>query len=193
MREADVFVLLDDADFSKNSYTNRVRVQGDRWLSVPVKARLGTPINEVRLADPGFPEKHWGILRSIYGRRQTIDDFVTTEQSAVASSDLLVDANLAILGFLRERLGIHTRLVRSSDLNVQGVSTQRLVSIVSELNGDVYLSGLGGRSYQNESLFRDAGICVDYSRFDATEVGPDATYSALHALLTGPDLEGIWR
>ena len=39
---SDVFVFLDDVQFSKNSYTNRVQVFGKdekmRWLTVPVSA-----------------------------------------------------------------------------------------------------------------------------------------------------------
>ncbi len=187
MRAADVFVLLDDADFSKSSYTNRVKVQEDRWLSVPVRAGMSTPINEVRTADPDLADRHWGILRASYGKVPLIDDFVAVERGALASSDLLVDLNLAVLGFLRANLGIDTPLVRSSDLSANGRSTERLVSIVSEVSGDIYLSGLGGRNYQDESLFRGAGISVEYSQYVPTEIGASAGYSALHALLVSPE------
>ena len=48
---SDVFVFLDDVQFSKNSYTNRVQVFGKdekmRWLTVPVSAHSGQSINEI--------------------------------------------------------------------------------------------------------------------------------------------------
>lgn len=195
MRRADVFVLLDDAEFSKNSYTNRVRIQADRWLTVPVRAHLGTPISEVKTAEPDLAERHRGILRATYGRLSSIDDFVSIEREALAASDLLVDLNLAVLGYLRAHLGIGTELVRSSDLDANGTSTQRLVSIVTQLKGDTYLSGTGGGNYQDESMFRDAGIGVEYSRFEPKGRGTGASYSALHALLTRRDedwVAGSW-
>ncbi len=53
---SDLFVLLDDVQFSKNSWTNRVRIktpQGAQWLSVPVltTGRFGQPITEVEIND----------------------------------------------------------------------------------------------------------------------------------------------
>ena len=195
MRQADVFVLLDDVDFSKNGYTNRVRIEADRWLTVPVTSGLGTPISQVRTVDPDLADRHWGTLRAAYGRLSLIDDFVSIEREALASSDLLVELNLAILAFLRAKLGIATKLVRSSDLSVHGRSTERLVAIVTQLDGDTYLSGSGGRSYLDESVFRDAGIGVEYSLFESTPYGAGASYSCLHALLTGSDHDfeaGSW-
>ena len=50
---ADVFIFLDDVQFSKNSYINRVRIlhaQRSHWLTIPVSVTLGDPINRVRPA-----------------------------------------------------------------------------------------------------------------------------------------------
>ena len=47
---ADVFVVLDDVQFSKGDFQNRNRVKGREgalWLTVPVAHRFGQKINEV--------------------------------------------------------------------------------------------------------------------------------------------------
>src|SRR3989442_2778643 len=47
---ADRFIFLDTVQYEKNGWQNRNRVKtpdGPRWLTVPVHARLGTPIPEV--------------------------------------------------------------------------------------------------------------------------------------------------
>src|SRR2546430_15000555 len=47
---ADVFVFLDIVQYEKNGWQNRNRIKtaaGPRWLTVPVHARLGTPIAAV--------------------------------------------------------------------------------------------------------------------------------------------------
>lgn len=183
MARADVFVLLDDAEFSKNSYTNRVRIEGDRWLSVPVSAPLHTQIQDVAIADTRFPQRHWGVLRSSYGRHSLIDEFVEIERQALTDSERLVDVNLAVLEFLRSRIGVDTPLVRSSEMGLRNRSTQRLVSIVTALGGDVYLSGEGAKGYQDDRLFQQAGIQVEYysPRPSAPEEG--FSFSALHRLL----------
>ena len=49
---ADRFIFLDTVQYEKNGWQNRNRVKtpdGPRWLTVPVHARLGTPIREVTI------------------------------------------------------------------------------------------------------------------------------------------------
>src|SRR3546814_3690829 len=67
---ADVFVFLDDVQFSKNGYTNRVRILGDgaaRWLTIPAAVHLGDPIGAVRPARPDWcrSEEHTSELQSL--------------------------------------------------------------------------------------------------------------------------------
>ena len=49
MRLADVFVHLDDAQYSKGGFLNRVQVktqQGSSWITVPLEeSKLGNNIN----------------------------------------------------------------------------------------------------------------------------------------------------
>ena len=57
---ADEFVFLDDAQFVKNGIVNRNRIwtlQGIKWLSIPVKNRLGQAINETKFSDPALEEE----------------------------------------------------------------------------------------------------------------------------------------
>ena len=46
----DIFVILDDVEFSKDSFINRNKIrtsEGWMWLTIPVKMKLGEKINEV--------------------------------------------------------------------------------------------------------------------------------------------------
>ena len=56
---ADVLVLLDDAQFTKNYFHNRNRVRtkaGPSWITVPVeKMALATQLNETRIAEAHDP------------------------------------------------------------------------------------------------------------------------------------------
>ncbi|SVE18770.1 uncharacterized protein METZ01_LOCUS471624, partial [marine metagenome] len=62
MRLADVFVYLDDAQFSKGGFFNRVQVkteQGTPWLTVPLaENKLGQALNQSRLATHDWHRKH---------------------------------------------------------------------------------------------------------------------------------------
>src|SRR2546428_11865995 len=49
---ADVFVFLDTVQYEKNGWQNRNRIKtatGPQWLTVPVRARLGTSIADVTI------------------------------------------------------------------------------------------------------------------------------------------------
>src|SRR5262249_37520289 len=65
---ADLFVLLDAGQYEKNGWQTRNRIKtpdGARWLTVPVRARLGMRIADVAVdRDQPWPLRH---LRSIEG------------------------------------------------------------------------------------------------------------------------------
>jgi hypothetical protein len=47
---ADMFVLLDNVQFKKNEWQNRIKTaQGRRWLTVPVEYRHPQSINEAEI------------------------------------------------------------------------------------------------------------------------------------------------
>src|ERR1051325_6353530 len=75
---ADLFVLLDDVQFSRGDFQNRNRVKGQggaQWLTVPVAPKFPQAINEVEIAGDGWRAKHWKTLRSCYARAPHFDEF----------------------------------------------------------------------------------------------------------------------
>lgn len=158
MVRCDIFVLLDHVSFSRSSYTHRVRIAGDRWLTVPVTHRFGQAINEVCVANTEFVSSHEGILKSAYQRNPAVADYIDVIREIDRRK--LVRVNWAGIEFVRSRLDIHTPVVWSSELAVSGAATQGLLSIMQALGGDVYLSGSGGEQYQDVAAFRDAGVEV---------------------------------
>src|ERR1043165_5716491 len=74
MARSDAFVFLDDVQYSKNSYINRVQIKGKEWLTVPVSHHLGDPINRVQCADPRWRAKHLDKLRATYAKTAHFDE-----------------------------------------------------------------------------------------------------------------------
>ena len=77
----------------------------------------------------------------------------------------LVDLNVALIRAVADRLGITTRLVLASELDVTGSSTRLMVSLTRAVGGDVYLSGPTGREYLEPELFDAAGLELRYHEF----------------------------
>lgn len=175
MAQADRFVLLDDAQFSRNNIINRVRILGPgapRWLTVAVGGHLGDAIDAVRPADPAWAGRALSLLRNTYGRAAHFREAWPTLEAWFAEAPATDLA--AINAHLIERLALHldiaTPLLRARELRIEGRSDDRLVAIVAALApGGTYLSGRGGASYQDPAKFAAAGLGLAYYAFAAPE------------------------
>lgn len=176
MARADMFVLLDDAQFSKNSYINRVQVDAGgkpRWLTVPVSYDFGDPINRVRCADAAWPRSHGDTLKALYHGAPAFAAVWPwlAERYAALPAAALAASNEALIAALAARLGLKPVLRRASELKVGeaagGIAgDDRLVALVRACGqGAVYLSGRGGANYQDPAKFAAAGIRLEYTDF----------------------------
>ncbi|MDR7413418.1 MAG: WbqC family protein [Armatimonadota bacterium] len=162
---ADVFVLLDDAQYTKNGWQNRNRIKtADGWtyLTVPVHAHADSRILEVEVAGERWRTQHWKSLRTAYGRAPYFSSHAGFFESFYATPwERLVDLNLASLEYLRSALGIRTPFVRASSLGVAGGGSERLVRICKELGATVYLSGAYAAGHHLDPLaFGGSGVAL---------------------------------
>lgn len=171
MARADVFVLLDDVQFSKGSYTNRVQIArggAAHWLTLPIRHDFGAAISEIVLAREDWARAHRDTLRQAYAKAAhfrtvwpEIEHWLGQARGGLAA------VNGYLVRAIAERLALRPRIVASSDLAIAASSAdERLVGIVASLApGGTYLSGAGGANYQSEALFRAHGIGLVYSSF----------------------------
>jgi len=192
MMEADIFVYLDNADYRKNGFINRNRIQidgKDHWLTIPVltKGRTGQAIKDVEVNwDSDWAKKHYHTLLYNYHAKEA--GFLGAGLATVffwAEHKLLIEWCTESVRFLKIAFKINTILSFESALNVQGSGTDRLVNICKALGADTYLSGPSGRDYLDESKF--GNIKVEYLDWK-----PKSHLSALHHYLIG-DLDALER
>jgi hypothetical protein len=170
MDSVDLFILLDDVQFKKNEWQNRNRIrgpQGAQWLTIPNHYRFPQRINEVRLNnDTAWGLRHANSLQACYGRSPCYADYADRFRSFFENSwDRMDQVTGQSVRLLAEMLGVDTRIVCSSTCDFEGTSTERLVNICKRFEADVYLAGQGGRDYMDVSLFEQAGIGVEFQRF----------------------------
>src|SRR5436190_18540892 len=75
---ADLFVLLDDVQFSRGDFQNRNRVKGPvsvQWLTVPVDHSFPARFDTVGISGHAWQQKHWKTLVSCYGRSPYFNRF----------------------------------------------------------------------------------------------------------------------
>lgn len=170
--KSDVFIFLDDVQYSKNSYINRVRVMGPggaKWLTVPVSYNFGDTIDMVRPARSDWSSSHLGSLHNYYRSSQCFDSVWPRIKDLYKT---LPDTNLAsinrqIIQEISAQLGLSCHFETSSKFSIEGqTSDDRLVALVTAVDPEgTYLSGRGGAKYQNDDKFRAAGLEIQYADY----------------------------
>ena len=149
MKMADIFVLLDDVKFCKNEFYNRNRFKNkqeqDEWFTVPVEKKANSKlIKDVYVAkDFGWKKK---LLKQMYYNFK--EDF-----SDIYEHEKIIDMNIDSIEYCRKKLNINNKIINSSELNINGVKSERLSNICKELGATEYISGPFGKNYLDISFF----------------------------------------
>jgi len=151
--QADVFVFLDDAQLQKNSWHNRNRILVNHlphWITVPVnRIALSQTINKSSIdVKQNWKQKHVKLLRQTYSKHHFSDDILSV-CDIIENYDFksLADLNVYLIEWVMMKLDIKTEFFLSSDLNISGKRTDRIINILEKLKADVYLSPQGAAEY----------------------------------------------
>lgn len=169
LRRVDLFVLLDDVQFSKGDFQNRNRVKGAagvQWLTVPVVHRFPQKINEVEIAGDDWRENHWKTIVSCYGRTPYFAEVAPSlERLYHEPWRKLTDFNLAAIKLLATLLRIDTKMILSSDVDVAGEKSELVLNICKHVGASAYYSGVMGKTYLRRDAFEQAGIELMFQDF----------------------------
>jgi hypothetical protein len=175
MTDCDVYVLLDNVQFSKSAKNFQKRnrlidLNGTVfWSTVPVcmAGHTDKQIADMELDNTQpWPRKKWTRILEAYRHHPYFTALGPELESIFLSGHtLLVDLNLALIEFFRRQLEITVPMVRSSTLDVTGSRSELLLSICQNLGADTYLSGPSGREYLDTDLFEAGGVALDYHVF----------------------------
>lgn len=178
IQKADTFVFYDDVQYAKHGWFNRNRVKtanGTVWLTIPVASRgnvvHATPIRDIRISwDTNWSKKHWMTLRQSYGKAPFFARYAgLLEDHYSRRPELLSDFTIDLTIALARELGLERRFVRSSELAIPGYRTDRLIQICRAVGADHYVSGPSASAYLEEDKLREAGISLEYMKYDYPE------------------------
>ena len=187
---SDVFIVLDNIQYGKNNWQNRNKVKtsgGVTLLTVPVVERLGQTLDQVKISPLApWQRKHWRTIEQSYRRAPFFEEHAPFLQAVYHREwEYLNDLNRHMLDYFVRVLGITSRVVYSSELNVPGVATERLVNLIKAVSGDEYYSGaFAAQAYLDADMFRQAGIGLVFQEWHAP------VYPQLHGEFA-PDLSII--
>jgi hypothetical protein len=172
MKNVDLFVFLDDAEYSDGYYFNRNRIKGPNgeiMLSVPVIKNTGINLNQIEIAQNiHWERKHWKSLLMHYSKSNHFNEYKQFFEKIYSKRWIkLHDLNMATILYIMDQLDIKTPYYFSSDLlkNSDFKGTRRLIEICKKLNSDSYLSGISGQDYLDEKLFRKYNIRLKFQNY----------------------------
>lgn len=176
MDQVDIFVFLDDVQFSKQSWQQRNRIKtpnGPMWLTVPVFSKgvrtEDKTIMEIYISDNKFWEKHAKAIKINYSKAEFLEHYFDGLVNIISKNTTkLVDLNVELIKYIKDLLSIKTQLVRSSELNVKGVRSEKLAKICEKLGVKTYISPIGSIKYLLEELeeFKARNINVLFHNYE---------------------------
>jgi WbqC-like protein family len=170
--KSDVFVLYDDVQYDKHGWRNRNRIKtgtGPLWLTVPVLTHgQGLPTNRDARIDTRQPwaRKHLQALRVNYAKAPAFEEvFGALEPVLGRPWTHLIDLNRAVLEMLCRLLGLTRLILLSSELDVPGQKSERLIGLCRALGAGRYLTGDAASDYLDETQFAAHDIRVEYHHY----------------------------
>lgn len=167
MALADVWIWLDDAQFSKGSFTNRVQVKlpaGRKWMTVPL-AGAGSfqRIMDLEAKGHDWVTSHREMLAQSFHDQPHAAQSLGLFDAAMATPGGLCDRLVAGAEAQARAMGcLPPRIVRSSVMGVPGASSERVLRLVQAVGGDHYISGHGALAYLDHERLNAAGVAVSY-------------------------------
>lgn len=182
MNMVDVFVIYDHVQYTKRDWRNRNKIkcaQGNIWLSIPVevKGKYHQKINETKISDQSWAQKHWKSISHCYSTAKYFKDYKDVFEEIYMNNqeELLSKVNFRFIQEINKILEIDTEIiwddvfpfVQNGEAEKYN-KTEKLIKICQDLDGTEYISGPKAQSYTDESLFEKAKIkltWMDYSGY----------------------------
>ena len=175
--QSDIFLLYDDVQFAKQSWQTRNRIVSSNsviFVIIPVRnSKLDTPINQV-IIDNTKPWKK-KLIKTLYYSYVKAEYFKQVWPHILnffeRDFEFLYQFNTEFIKFISFHLGISTRFISTSDLDLPFIENKvdRLVYLTCSQGGKIYLSTRGSYNYllagDAETKFSKNNISLIFHEF----------------------------
>jgi hypothetical protein len=174
IKNADVFIFLDDFQFSAQSYHQRNRLFiypgkiGWYTVSVAKDESFLKPLNETVVnEDISWRDKIWARVVQNYTKAPFFNDLaLPIKECLFAEYKSLAALNMALISHICGLLDLNTKFYYSSDFASTQKRSLRVLELLREFNAKIYLSAYGAFGYMREDgLFPVTDIEVLFENF----------------------------
>ncbi len=171
----DEFVLLDHVAMNPRTSINpkRVRIicnRNEHWLTVPLKNKKGetfVPICKMEIDNPSrLAKKHLKTIELNYKNTPFYDEIMPVVINFYEHPSIFIsERNISFIKAVAVKLEINASLIKSSSMVCTDKSTKMLIEIIKNLKGNIYLSGNGASGYQENEIYSQNNIELQFSNF----------------------------
>lgn len=163
INSVDRFVFYDNVQFTKQDWRTRNRIKtdnGNLWLSVPIqRQKLKTNIVDIKICNEiNWKKKHYKSFCQYYSKSKYFNEYKYLLDFYLLEWEYLYKLNRYTIEKISRALNIDTKFYYSEDFKLSGNPTEKIIQVVNQLGGDIYVSGPAGRKYIDESLFQDVKL-----------------------------------
>jgi len=169
---SDVFIFLDDVQFSKKSWQQRNRIKGANgpfWLTIPVVHKSGPfkILKDVEINNAtDWQQKHIKSIEIAYSKTPYFAQQINAVKEIYSKKwKNLVDFNIATINMLMEQIGISTTTIRSSSMNITSKGNHKIVDLCEYVGADELYDAAGAFDFIDNGLFKQAGIRVAFQNY----------------------------
>ena len=168
---SDVFVVMDDVQFEKNSFINRNKIlqnNNEVMLTIPVKTKdyKTKTIKDIEVLDNNWQTKHLKSIEQSYKKSPHFDEvFSQLEPIYQLKSKYLCDYTNAYLEFICKYLEIETKIVFASELDIKSKKLDYVIELVKKLGGDTFIFGSQGKNYADMDVLSQNSIKAVFQEY----------------------------
>jgi hypothetical protein len=171
---ADIFIFLDDFQFSVQSYHQRNRLFVERgradWYTVPVLKSVSfkLPLNQTKINESvPWRQKMWKRIQHNYSKAPYYPTVAPrVQQWLLSTADSLAVQNMSFIRLICGLMGINREIRQSSFRPSDKLSSERVVDLLQWCGAKRYYCAKGSFSYmEQDGIFPVADIEVLFQDF----------------------------
>lgn len=171
MNQVDVFVFLDDVQFTKRSWQQRNKIalhNQEKILTIPciTKGLRHQKINQVNMdLSTNWKSQHLKTIEQAYRNYPFFSELQSILELYNEPTSKLSEFTITLIKEVAQRANITTDFILSSELRASGSKSEYLLNICNELGATEYVSAAGSKDYiEEEGLFAQSEIIVTYEQ-----------------------------
>lgn len=186
---SDNLALLDNIQYSNEGLHNANYIminKEKKKITVPVSYKFGDKIKDVKIdKNNRWKKKMLTSIQMNYSKSEHFDEvYELIKEEIEKDYEYLVDLNINLMKKILDKLEIKTKIyIESKDFEEKDEKNERLIYQCKKTNSNVYLSGKGGKSYNNEEEYNKNGIKIIYNKYDEIEYDDSYDYKSNYSIL----------